>query len=334
MLTSPVFREIKRCFPQSHVTLLTSTDFGNVLANNPHIDHTIQHPRKESREELRQLIEQLRLQSFDLIYDIHSSLRSQWIGWQLKRQGQPKPQLWKINKKEWKRTLLIRWKIKLLPSDLSARNIFLEPLQQRTSFPLNNHTELFPSDTNRANVQKLMVERGLKNDGFLCIGPSASFANKCWPLEHYQTLIEALLKLKQTVVIVGGKNEEEPTKLETLFGDKIHNLAGLFSPLESAVLLEKSRVAICNDTSIGHLAEAMGTPALTLFGPTVRELGYAPFQEKSVLIEKELACRPCTRNGKDPCKHEQKNLCLTSIAPEEVLSHAKPLLTLEKINAS
>jgi len=76
VLTSPIYRELKRVYPQAEITLLSSSGIGSVLANNPHIDHYINHSRKESAAELTDLIRKLRQEKFELIYDAHRSLRS------------------------------------------------------------------------------------------------------------------------------------------------------------------------------------------------------------------------------------------------------------------
>ncbi len=319
VLTTPVFRELKKIYPHSHLTFLTSQEFGKIVANNPYIDQTIYHPRQESWQALTELIQSLKKQSFDVIYDSHQSLRSRWICWKLGGSFLKKgSQIWKINKEGWKRTLLIKWKINLMKSTLSQRERFLKPLQRQVSDPLNPQTELFPSHENTTLVKKILNEHQLSSQRFICIGPSASFPGKCWPLEHYQTLITQLLAQHWAIILVGGKNEEEPEKLKQYFGESIHNLAGKLGLLESAALLSHAFLVVCNDTSIGHIAEAMGTPAIIIFGPTVREYGYAPFLPKSVLIEKDLPCRPCTRNGKGECKITAKRLCLTSIPPQTI----------------
>ena len=79
ILTSPIFRELRRIFPGANLNLLTSVGFGDVLDNNPHLDRIIKHPRKENFEQLKQLIEELQAEEFDLIYDAHRSMRSRWI---------------------------------------------------------------------------------------------------------------------------------------------------------------------------------------------------------------------------------------------------------------
>jgi heptosyltransferase-2 len=67
------------------------------------------------------------------------------------------------------------------------------------------------------------------------------------------------------------------------------------------------------------MAEAVGTPVLALFGPTVREFGYFPIRPGSRVMERSLDCRPCSRNGKRPC-HRGDLACLRDIPPDEVLA--------------
>lgn len=325
ILSTPVFREIKRLYPQSHLTFLTS-QLGKVVENNPHIDRVIYHSRQESRQELNQLIQSLQKLSFDVIYDIHRSLRSRWICWKLKRFFSKKLQIWKINKNGLKRTLLIQWKINFLKEALSQREIYLNPLTRHTNQPLDASTELFPSEADKANVEAVIREHALHEKPMICIGASASFPGKCWPLGHYQSLISFLLQENYHVVLMGGKGEEETQKLKSTFGDQIYNMAGKLTFLESATLLERAAVVVSNDTSIAHMAEAVGVPAVVIFGPTVREFGYAPHLKQSALMEHELSCRPCTRTGKGECKIIQQRLCLTSVTPQAVYEQVQAIV--------
>ncbi len=321
VLCSPVFRELKKVFPESHVTFLTSKQHGQILDNNPYIDQVTFHPRRETFRELNQLAEQLNQQSFDIIYDIHCSLRSRWICWNMKSFFQRRPPVvWKINKRGWQRTILILWKLNLLRNGFSQREVFLHPLQSQTSQPLACRTELFPSSQDKTTVKNYLRENRLDSGRLICIGPSASVPGKRWPLTHYQSLVSKLLAEKWQIVLIGGDKEEESKRLKQYFGEDICNLAGKLTPLGSAALLEQARLVVCNDTSIAHIAEAMNTPAIAIFGPTVREFGYFPYLEKSVAIEMNLPCRPCSRTGKGECKITQKRLCLTSISPQLVFN--------------
>ena len=100
VLTTPIFREIKRVFPNSKISVLTSSELGSILENNPYIDNLIRHERKETLGQLNKLIKNLRDEKFDLIYDAHRSLRSIWIVWNIIGFGLFKiPKVWIIKKR-------------------------------------------------------------------------------------------------------------------------------------------------------------------------------------------------------------------------------------------
>ena len=323
VLTTPIFRELKRVFPDAEITLLTSSGTGSVLNNNPHIDHFIWHKRKESYSELNKLIKKLHKEKFDLVYDAHRSLRSIWIVWNLTRFGFHKtPKVWLIKKRSWQRSLLINFKLNFLNNTPPQRQHLLLPLQNQTSLVLNNHTELFPDQNTVMQIKNFLNKNNLLQKKYIAIGASASYPLKRWPLKYFQELISKLIKQDCPVVLVGGANEPENTKLEHDFSGKVINAAGKFTPLESAELLRHARIVVTNDTSISHLAEAMQTPAIVFFGATVREFGYPPFLKESTIMEtkEKLSCRPCSRDGRGRCSNPDNLRCLTSITPEMVLS--------------
>jgi len=323
VLLTPIFRELKRFFPDTKITLLTASGTGSVLKNNPHIDHFILHKRKETYSELNILIKNLHKKNYDLVYDAHRSLRSIWILWNLTKFGLSKtPKSWFISKRSWQRTLLINFKLNFLSNSSSQRQHLLLPLQNQTSQLLNNQTELFPDPENVMLIKNFLKNNNLLQKSYVAIGASASYSLKRWPLKYFQELISKLIKQDCPVVLVGGANEMENTILENDFSGKVINAAGKFSPLESAELLRHARIVVTNDTSISHLAEAMKTPAIVFFGPTVGEFGYPPFLKESKVMEtkEKLSCRPCSRDGRGKCSNTDKLRCLTSITPEMVLS--------------
>ncbi len=329
MLTTPIYRELRKVYPDSRLTLLTSEGFGRVLENNPHLDEIIYHHRKETRNDLEKLIDQLRLQKFDLIYDIHNSLRSRWIGWQLKRHA-PKPEHWLIEKRTLARELQIRFGWGQFFNGKSQREQWLEPLQRHHTGALSTKTELFPSVADKNYVKAWLNQNDLQDKPFVCIGASASFPLKCWPLQNFKQLIENIIQSGISVVLVGTNGEIETEELAEYFrgSQNVFCAAGIFTILQSAALLEMANAVVANDTSIIHLAEAMRTPSIALFGPTVKEFGYAPMLAQSRLIETDLAlrCRPCSRTGKGTCKNRQQQICMYSISTQKVWDAAQLLL--------
>jgi heptosyltransferase-2 len=329
VLTTPIYRELRKVYPNSRLTLLTSEGFGRVLENNPHLDEIIYHHRKETRNDLENLIDQLRLQKFDLIYDIHNSLRSRWIGWQLKRHA-PKPEHWLIEKRTLARELQIRFGWAQFFNGKSQREQWLEPLRRHHTGALSTKTELFPSIADKNYVKAWLSQNDLQDKPFVCIGASASFPLKCWPLQNFKKLIENIIQSGISVVLVGTNGEIETEELAEYFrgSQNVFCAAGMFTILQSAALLEMANAVVANDTSIIHLAEAMRTPTIALFGPTVKEFGYAPMLAQSRLIETDLAlrCRPCSRTGKGTCKNRQQQICMYSISTQKVWDAAQLLL--------
>jgi len=329
VLTTPIYRELRKVYPNSRLTLLTSEGFGRVLENNPHLDEIIYHHRKETRNDLENLIDQLRLQKFDLIYDIHNSLRSRWIGWQLKRHA-PKPEHWLIEKRTLARELQIRFGWGQFFNGKSQREQWLEPLRRHHTGALSTKTELFPSVADKNYVKAWLNQNDLQDKPFVCIGASASFPLKCWPLQNFKKLIENIIQSGISVVLVGTNGEIETEELAEYFrgSQNVFCAAGMFTILQSAALLEMANAVVANDTSIIHLAEAMRTPSIALFGPTVKEFGYAPMLAQSRLMETDLAlrCRPCSRTGKGTCKNRQQQICMYSISTQKVWDAAQLLL--------
>ena len=329
VLTTPIYRELRKVYPNSRLTLLTSEGFGRVLENNPHLDEIIYHHRKETRNDLEKLIDQLRLQKFDLIYDIHNSLRSRWIGWQLKRHA-PKPEHWLIEKRTLARELQIRFGWGQFFNGKSQREQWLEPLRRHHTGALSTKTELFPSVADKNYVKAWLNQNDLQDKPFVCIGASASFPLKCWPLQNFKKLIENIIQSGISVVLVGTNGEIETEELAEYFrgSQNVFCAAGMFTILQSAALLEMANAVVANDTSIIHLAEAMRTPSIALFGPTVKEFGYAPMLAQSRLIETDLAlrCRPCSRTGKGTCKNREQQICMYSISTQKVWDAAQLLL--------
>jgi len=323
VLTSPIYRELKRIYPDSEISLLTSSVQGPVLNNNPYIDKFFWHSKNVSGFLLKKLIQKLHSEKYDLIYDAHRSMKSIWIVWNLSGFGFFKyPQVWSVNKRSLRRILLIRLKINFLKKTSSQRQHLLGPLQRHTKLLLNNQTELFPDKSAVLLIQNFLKKNNLLPKKFIAIGPSASYSLKCWPLVYYNKVISSLLEQGWSIVLVGGVDEKETKLIEKEFFGKVQSVAGQFSPLETAELLKYAYTVVTNDTSVGHLAESMGTPVIVLFGATVREFGYAPFLEESKLLETKevLDCRPCSRDGRGKCNNSDYLRCLTSVTPEMVLS--------------
>jgi heptosyltransferase-2 len=87
--------------------------------------------------------------------------------------------------------------------------------------------------------------------------------------------------------------------------------------MEAAAVIQGAATFIGNDSGLMHLAEAVGVPVIALFGPTVEAFGYYPSLGASRVVERDISCRPCSRNGSRRCPKGTQE-CLTAIPVEPV----------------
>jgi ADP-heptose:LPS heptosyltransferase len=146
--------------------------------------------------------------------------------------------------------------------------------------------------------------------------PFATHALKAWPREHWLVLVKKLVEAGRPWLILGQG--------EALFPDDERDLTGRTSLRELCALLSRSLVLVTGDSGPMHLATAVGTPVLALFGPTTREWGFYPQGEKDRVLELELACRPCSLHGAGPCRDHGR--CLREITPERVFTALQEFL--------
>ncbi|MFN8571031.1 MAG: glycosyltransferase family 9 protein [Gemmatimonadaceae bacterium] len=159
---------------------------------------------------------------------------------------------------------------------------------------------LYPSEGERTVVAALLERAGVHGDPVIALAPGSVWATKRWPF--YADLARRLTTTGRLVVV--GSEADRPLAKEIVdatFGAAI-DATGRLSLLASAALIGRSSVLVTNDSAPQHLASAVGTPTVTLFGPTVPEFGFGPLAARSVTLGHErLTCRPCDPHGPAKC---------------------------------
>jgi heptosyltransferase-2 len=151
----------------------------------------------------------------------------------------------------------------------------------------------------------------------VAIFPGSVWATKRWTLQGFTELVKSL-SLQHQVLLMGGPGEEGLCQKIQDEVSAAENLCGQTSLLESFFFLQHCQYVVGNDSASMHLASAAGVPVYAIFGPTVLSQGFRPWNERTVIIEKSLPCRPCGRHGHQTCPigtHE----CMTGIKANEVL---------------
>lgn len=139
---------------------------------------------------------------------------------------------------------------------------------------------------------------------------------KRWPVTHWQNLIIQLPHHR--FFVLGGVQDHFCKQLEQVAPNRVQNLAGLLSWLESGRLVSQCRGLVSGDTGVLHLGDYTGCPTWAIIGPTA--FGF-PSWPNSHAISVDLPCRPCSKDGRGKCRlKKQPKKCLLDISPEKVAS--------------
>jgi heptosyltransferase-2 len=181
---------------------------------------------------------------------------------------------------------------------------------------------LYPSEQDREKVNQFFTSNNLQNlSTMVGIAPGTRWNTKRWAKERFAELANVLSRKGIYSILIGGVEDSMLCEeIMVLAGNaKVISSAGKFNVLQSAELIRRCSVLICNDSAPMHLAVAMRTPVVSIFGATIPEFGFAPYGQKDVVIEtKGLSCRPCSIHGGDVCPITTFD-CMMKITPPMVL---------------
>ena len=159
---------------------------------------------------------------------------------------------------------------------------------------------LYPGAAEKAAVSDLLREHGVTTP-FVALAPGSVWGTKRWP---YYAELAKRITARMPVAIVGGRDDRAQAEeiASVVAPDRLVNAVDRLSLLGSAELIGRARALVTNDSSPLHMASAMGTPTVAIFGPTVPEFGFGPLAPRAAVAgHRELDCRPCDRHGPQKC---------------------------------
>jgi lipopolysaccharide heptosyltransferase II len=316
LLTSALVRSLRMRHPEAHIAFLVKRQFAPLVSESPRLNEVITYG---DGEPLLGLAKELRARRFTHLLDLHGSLRSRALHFLV-------PGRWReYSKRRFAREVLIRLKKNIYNDGIPEAERFFDAAEGLDVRPDGKGLEFFVSDAARANVDRWLATQGVSGRSFVLLGPGAAHFSKRWPAEYWTDLAGKLAWEERSIVVTGGKAERE-------VGDAIvaaaraagsgivaANSAGEFSLQETGALLQRAESLTVGDTGVMHMATAVGTPIVTMMGPTVGPFGFYPYRANATVLERDLYCRPCTPFGGPTCP-EGHHRCLRDIAPDEVLT--------------
>jgi len=289
VLTSPVLRCIKNQMEGAEIHFLTKKNFLNLVEFNPNITKILTVGNREEST-----LSTLKNENYDLIIDLHKSLRSRWFCFRLN-----KPTL-NFNKENFLKWVLVQTKRDYLPNQHLVDRYFegLKPLGIRND---NKGLDFFPCDCEKPEESGLPMK--LKDVRYAVFSIGGTHFTKRLPPAKW---IELLDNLNCPVVIVGGKAEYEMGKMIAREGKRkskeIWNSCGSLSIGGSAHIIKESFLVFTNDTGMMHMAAAFKKPVVAIWGNTTPKFGMYPYKTPTIQVEVEgLGCRPCSKIGHAAC---------------------------------
>ncbi len=310
-----VTQGIKNAIPDAEIHWVTRKDMAGMLKTDPDIDHLWEFNRKDGVKGLMKLAREIKKINPDIIYDAHLNIRSMISKWVLApvylRWIGKGPQLIVRKKNRFNRFLFFNLNMrKALDLPFKGMLSFQTPLEKfgfhKTSFFKKNYT--FSEEVQ--NKVDAIFEQNELQDQFITLVPSAAWELKRWPVDYWSKLVSLMPERK--FVILAGPDDTFTKEIEAAAPDRVINLAGKTNLLESFYAVFKSNFVISADTGFLHAADLFRKPSIALMGPTA--FGH-PTGSTVKVMEVDLPCRPCTKEGNAECKLAEVKKCLTDITP-------------------
>jgi heptosyltransferase III len=331
LLTSPLYAALKHHAPHLAIDALVYDETAEMLTLHPAIDtvHRLRRRRNLSlpsrvAAEFR-LLRALRRRRYDMLIHLGPHPSAVWLHWVLRpryhvapQKGGPFGALWSRNFTHIFRHTANRHQVE----------VNLDALRQTGLFPEEDvrGLVLVPGEGAQARVHKEMAAAGLAPGGFLVVHAPSNWTFKCLPPAHTARLIEGLTAAGERVVLTAA-----PTDSDRALTRAIRNacraetvdFSGALSMKELAVLLGQAKLVIAVDSAPMHVAAAMGTPVVAIFGPS-NDRQWGPWRvPHRVVRSARHPCQPCNNAG---CGGSGMSDCLMTLPVESILAAVNELL--------
>jgi heptosyltransferase-2 len=192
----------------------------------------------------------------------------------------------------------------------------------------------YPEAT-KSQARALLQENGIAStDPLFVVCPGSVWPTKRWTIDGFASLVQRLESSYGRVLLCGGPDDSEVVHaVHEQAGHRGTNLVGQADLPTFIALVDHAQVVISNDSAPMHIAVACGVPVVAIFCATTPSLGYGPYTNNAVVVEKrELSCRPCGRHGSHSCPLGT-DACMREVSIVDVLAGVDQLLNRSALAA-
>jgi heptosyltransferase I len=323
--TLPSLSALRELYPRAHITWVVEEAAADLIKHHPCLNEVLVSGRKRwsqdlragqfrrSLSEIRTFIKSLRQRHYDLVIDFHGLLKSSII---VMLSGGKR----KLGYDSWQELsgCFLNEKI---PEDMNKHAV-----DRYLDFPRylgakTGHIQfVLPSDPKAEEKADVLLRNNhLEDKHFIAMNPVALWETKLWNNHKFAHLADLIRQNLQIKIAFTGSDKEQIEKITSSMTTEGINLAGQTSLRDLACIYKKARMVISTDSGPMHLAAAVGTPVVALFGPT-DPARTGPYGAGHTIIRAGLDCSPCLLKK---CSTKE---CMEDISPEQVFAVVKRMI--------
>jgi heptosyltransferase-3 len=330
LLASPVFRVLANRMPDAEIDALVYSDTRDMLAGHPAISelHAIDRAWKraglatQARHEGR-LLRALQSRRYQLVVHLTDHWRGAWLAQALRPRWSVAPAR---DNAFWRWCFSHQYKLpRATPRHTVELN--LDALRRLGLYPEEEEKALVmnPGPEAEARVDGILAGAGLSPKGFIQLHPTSRWLFKAWTDARNAELMRRLARDGHRLVLTAAPDAREKAIVGRILaeaGVPVTDLSGMLTLRELAALSARARLFFGVDSAPMHIAAAMGTPVVALFGPS-GEKEWGPWRVPHRVVTSDHPCRPC---GNDGCGGSKISECLTRLEVDRVHSAVNELL--------
>jgi heptosyltransferase-2 len=324
VLSTPALKALRDAYPDSRISLMVRPYVKDIVKGNPYINEVILYDKSGPLGGLKRtldVIRKLRSDRFDLAVILHPTVRTHWVTFLAgipKRLGfDRKMGVLLTDRVPDKKHLGLKHEIDYTLGLLKF--IDVNSRDRKMHIPLDRESQ--------EKISGIFAASGISDtDKVITINPAASCPSKRWPCERFAQVADRLARDHGTkiVVIAGPEDEAIGHRTASLIKSGCIDMSGGTSVADVASVLKRSSLFISNDSGPVHIACAVGTPVIAIFGRSDRGLSprrWGPSNKSDIALHKDIGCIECLAHN---CLLGFR--CLDSITVDDVVKSAKELL--------
>ncbi len=320
VLTTPLFRALRRRFPDARLDLLTTPAAAPLVEEDPHLDRVLVYDKKGG-DGMAAAVRRVRVGRYDLLVAPHRSPRTSLVG---ALAGVPR----RVGFADAGLAFLYHTLVdRPLARHEVDRNLAL--LRGLGEAPTPGDRVLCVGYTPRetGEVDRVLEGAGVPPDAPLAVlCPGSVWTTKRWSADGFAAVGRALAGDGLRVAVVGGPDDRAVSaRVARGIGPGAVDAAGRTSLKALAAWMDRARLLVTNDSAPLHVAAARGTPTVAVFGATTLDLGFGPFHGRARVVEVDLPCRPCGLHGGNRCP-EGHFRCMGEVSAGAVLAACRDVL--------